>query len=78
MLPLQLSVTAEAGTGCPDSMSITNVKDRYQAWRDDPETSAEPTLASAFAEGFIQAMELATGELRAPGNITMAELTADW
>lgn len=56
----------------------TNVKDRYKAWRADPATPPEPTLASAFAEGFTQAFEVASGQLREPGSVSSSELTQGW
>lgn len=56
----------------------TNVKDRYKAWRSDPATPPEPTLASAFMEGWVQAFEMSSRTPRAAGTISSSELTEDW
>jgi hypothetical protein len=42
----------------------TNILDRYNPWRADPDTAAEPTLQDAFAEGFAQCMEWLSGQPR--------------
>ena len=42
----------------------TNIHDRFNAWISDPDTPAEPTLQDAFTEGFTQAFEFASGQLR--------------
>lgn len=59
-------------------MAHTDIKDRYKAWRSDPATPPQPTLAAAFAEGFMQAVETLTGVVRAVDSISPSELTADW
>lgn len=45
-------------------MPETNITDRYEAWRADPETPAQPTLQDAFVEGFAQCMEWLSGQPR--------------
>ena len=45
-------------------MPETNIIDRYQAWRADPDSPAEPTLLEAFTEGFAQCMEWLSGQPR--------------
>jgi hypothetical protein len=42
----------------------TNIPDRFNAWINDPESPAEPTLQDAFTEGFTQAMEWISGQPR--------------
>ena len=42
----------------------TNIIDRFNTWVSDPETPSEPTLQDAFTEGFTQAFEFVSGQLR--------------
>lgn len=42
----------------------TNVIDRFNAWRADPDSPGDPSLLGAFAEGFAQAMEWISGQPR--------------
>jgi hypothetical protein len=35
----------------------TNIIDRYNAWRSDPDTPSDLSLLDAFTEGFAQCME---------------------